>query len=389
MPEETLGAAALAFAELEQLAPPPDPARAEADEAREIAQSRLFDAPFYLARHADVAEDGVDPLLHFCRFGWRENRDPNAWFDCAFYLETYADVRSSGLNPLLHYIRHGEREGRPPHRLFEPGWYRTAYALDPAQSPLRHFLDHRTEFRSAPSPALQSLLFDPALARLAACRVDAFRHYLDQFGGSDAPPAPDHAIVRDSDLLDLNYYLINGADVHRADLDPVAHFCAYGWRELRNPNIYFNTRWYIATNEDVRRTEINPLVHYIVTGETKGRRPVVYFDPTWYRAAYGLNADESPLAHYLRHRRSQRFSPIEAFDVAYYLERYRDLVGPNRDPFAHFLQTGTFRDLDPSKDFDSAAYRRAHLGRPSRHFRERMHPERDNPLVHALHAAYR
>ena len=48
--------------------------------------------------------------------------------------------------------------------------------------------------------------------------------------------------------IDPNYYLINGSDVHEAQLDPAEHFCRYGWREGRKPNIYFDTRWYQQTN---------------------------------------------------------------------------------------------------------------------------------------------
>ena len=60
-------------------------------------------------------------------------------------------------------------------------------------------------------------------------------------------------------------------------------------------------------------------------------------------------------------------------------------VAGNRDPFAHFLQAGTYRDIDPSPAFNAAAYRKRHLGRPSRQFPPvLMHPDRDNPLVHLL-----
>ena len=95
------------------------------------------------------------------------------------------------------------------------------------------------------------------------------------------------------------------------------------------------------------------------------------------------------LAHFLTHRRSQAFSPTPLFDVAWYVEQHADEVAGNRDPFAHFLQAGTYRDIDPSPSFSAAEYRRRHLGRPSRQFRQLMHPDRDNPLVHHLRAEYR
>ena len=44
--------------------------------------------------------------------------------------------------------------------------------------------------------------------------------------------------------------------------------------------------------------------------------------------------------------------------MGFYLGRHRAL-GPNRDPFAHFLLNGAVGDHDPSIAFDSAAYRAA------------------------------
>jgi hypothetical protein len=172
-------------------------------------------------------------------------------------------------------------------------------------------------------------------------------------------------------------------------LDPVDHFCRYGWREGRKPNIYFDTQWYMLTNPDVARLKINPLVHYVVAGEAEGRRPVPYFDPLWYRETYAIPASQFALAHFLTHRRGQKFSPNPAFDIAWYVAQHAEELGTNRDPFAHFLQVGTYRDIDPSPTFDAAAYRKRHIGRPSRQFRHLMHPDRDNPLVHSLRSAYR
>ena len=57
---------------------------------------------------------GLEPLLHFYRYGWREGRKPNRYFDPAWYLQRNPDVRVAGMNPLLHYVRHGDREGRRP-----------------------------------------------------------------------------------------------------------------------------------------------------------------------------------------------------------------------------------------------------------------------------------
>ena len=86
-------------------------------------------------------------------------------------------------------------------------------------------------------------------------------------------------------------------------------------------------------------------------GEMAGRRPVPYFDPLWYRETYVIPPGQGALAHFLTHRRSQAFSPTPLFDVGWYVEQHPGELAGNRDPFAHFLQAGTYRDIDPSPAF--------------------------------------
>ena len=85
-------------------------------------------------------------------------------------------------------------------------------------------------------------------------------------------PFPDPGIVAASGLIDPNYYLINGADVHEARLDPAEHFCRYGWRESRKPNIYFDTRWYLQTNPQVDAVE-DQSGGALYSGRRDGRPP--------------------------------------------------------------------------------------------------------------------
>ena len=72
----------------------------------------MFDTSYYLAQNPDVRAAGVDPLLHFEQFGWKEGRDSSAGFSTTKYLAAYADVRAAGLDPLLHYVQYGQAEGR-------------------------------------------------------------------------------------------------------------------------------------------------------------------------------------------------------------------------------------------------------------------------------------
>lgn len=358
-------------------------------EAAELATSGLFDPAWYLSLYPDVGDAGLDPAMHFARFGWQEGRLPNPYFDSAWYLETNPDVVAAGMNPLLHYLRHGDLEGRRPIGHFDPNWYRTAYDLAADRLALRHFLPRRGTGRFAPCAALYAVPFLRPWNDCAAHGEDPYRVYLDDMVHAQLDALPDLPLLDASGLVDANYYLANGGDVHEAGLDPVLHFCRFGWQEKRKPNIYFDTSWYLATNPRVVRLGLNPLVHYVCEGETENRRPVPYFDPAWYRATYDVPPEKNALAHYLAHRHSQAFSPTPLFDVDWYVARNAHELGPRRDPFAHFLQASTRADVDPSPKFDAAEYRRQHLGGASTAFRTLPHAETDNPLINRLLAEYR
>ncbi|WP_372529365.1 glycosyltransferase [Parvularcula marina] len=85
--------------------------------ARIIRQSECFDADWYGRQYQDIGSSGIDPALHYLRYGWLEGRQPGPNFDSNQYLRDHDDVASSGMNPLLHYLQHGEKEGRIFHPL--------------------------------------------------------------------------------------------------------------------------------------------------------------------------------------------------------------------------------------------------------------------------------
>jgi GT2 family glycosyltransferase/glycosyltransferase involved in cell wall biosynthesis len=78
-----------------------------------LARSPLFDPEWYLARNADVARSGANPILHYLIHGAAEGRAPGPHFDARAYLEANPDVAASGANPLVRHLRDGTRERRP------------------------------------------------------------------------------------------------------------------------------------------------------------------------------------------------------------------------------------------------------------------------------------
>ena len=78
-------------------------------------------------------------------------------------------------------------------------------------------------------------------------------------------------IVRKSPLFDAKWYLEQNPDVKNKKMGAVKHYVKYGWKEGRNPSIYFNTNDYLKANSDVKNIGMNPLVHYEMFGKYEGR----------------------------------------------------------------------------------------------------------------------
>ncbi|MFD1824939.1 rhamnan synthesis F family protein [Mumia zhuanghuii] len=72
-----------------------------------VAASGIFDADFYAATYPKVAERVADLVLHFCRYGWREVKQPSATFDLWHYWYAHLDPARDELNPLIHYLLMG------------------------------------------------------------------------------------------------------------------------------------------------------------------------------------------------------------------------------------------------------------------------------------------
>jgi hypothetical protein len=88
-----------------------------------------------------------------------------------------------------------------------------------------------------------------------------------------------------SGLFDREWYLTKYPDVAEAAIDPAIHYLKYGWREGRDPSLYFSTSGYLNLNRDVAITNANPLVHFLEYGRSEGRSgyalaPIIYAQTT-------------------------------------------------------------------------------------------------------------
>lgn len=74
-----------------------------------IRKSKYFDENYYLSENPEVKGD---PCSHYYYYGWKEGKSPSFAFSNDFYLKNYKDVGDGGVNPLLHYLKFGKAENR-------------------------------------------------------------------------------------------------------------------------------------------------------------------------------------------------------------------------------------------------------------------------------------
>lgn len=148
-------------------------------------------------------------------------------------------------------------------------------------------------------------------------------------------------VVEQSGLFDGEWYLAAYPDVKRGLCAPVSdealsHYCAYGWKEYRRPNFYFDPQWYCTNYPQMHTAGRNPLYDYVTCGEKEGAWPSPLFNADWYRAQHGLPVEESPLRHYLTRRTTGLVSPLPDFDVEKYCQSHPEVLSMREDPFENY-----------------------------------------------------
>jgi GT2 family glycosyltransferase/glycosyltransferase involved in cell wall biosynthesis len=184
----------------------------------EHAIRHYFDQDFYKDAYPEVLGQGLSPIQHFIRIGWREGLDPNPLFSTRRYLKNNPDVARSGDNPLLHYVRHGRKEGR----------------------------------LTGASDAMKAARISASGAKMSETEL---RHI-------------ELSIEAD---FDEKFYREAYPDAVAEEDSALRHYILRGWREGLDPNPLFSTRQYLARNPDVATLGSNPLLHYVESGRKEGR----------------------------------------------------------------------------------------------------------------------
>lgn len=187
--------------------------RVDAHQLAVVASSPYFSRAYYLQQYQDVAEAGVDPVIHFLDFGAHEDRNPSSQFDTAYYRQLHPLITETGANPLLHFLGHVGAHAGPVVPRSKPREHPApSFAKDnepPAESPVSK-LPGRTP------PAKLALVIDYLRALGDDDLVCAMERIEAQVV---APRAKQHFKVRGwADLKKLSKIYLNTAQDHVAVL---------------------------------------------------------------------------------------------------------------------------------------------------------------------------
>ncbi|HEY5846099.1 MAG TPA: hypothetical protein VIT42_04825, partial [Microlunatus sp.] len=145
--------------------------------------------------------------------------------------------------------------------------------------------------------------------------VDPIEHYVSKGAALDLDP---------SSMFETAYYRRMNRSTRR--VNPLAHYCEVGWKELRNPSPRFNTWWYWSKHLDPAVDDTPPLAHYQAVGRFEG-----------------LSTCPDPLP-------SRSFGPGQRFDVGRSVRRVCLFAGYDRDGIVDDYVVDYVRELSRFAD---------------------------------------
>ena len=233
-----------------------------------VLESAVFDQDFYLKTYPDIAQAGVNPLLHYLESGRFEKRKASATFDPAAYLEANPEVANSGIEPFLHDVLIGRAAGAPRSRVEV-----TCRNLDwtTRRQPVRR------DYRRA------------TLRRFAVGRIRS------------------------------RFYLKTYPDIAQAGVNPLLHYLESGRFEKRKASATFDPAAYLEANPEVANSGIEPFLHYVLIGRAAGA-PRSRVEVTFRKL--GLDYEATARAAGLSQGDFETILLSGVFDQDFYLKTY-------------------------------------------------------------------
>ena len=374
----------------------------ETGEAQGLYPHPLFDPKLYRAFNMNADEGDENAFAHYLAGKWRGKGMTTPVFDSEWYLGNYSDVKSAGVNPLVHYDRWGSDEerqtcswlsvfgdagqfGGPP-----PGHDQAAHFLqtrlrgwripevkdeDGVLSHLEHLVEARNQLAS--SPLFDSSFYLEQLSESERSEVaDPVWHYLIIGDTKDISPHP---------LFSPNLYRKYNMLPSESALNTLYHYLSKLWRGRGITSVLFDSTSYAELYPDVAEEGMEPLRHYVEWGWRERRsNKTRWFDWNEYRdpgderavdvVSWARQLLESELRgipipdvddedDFIAQLESlfglrSRIKASGVFDSEFYRSQMRLLAeDESSDPLWHFIQRGDRENVMPHPLFSPAFYR--------------------------------
>lgn len=183
-----------------------------------IFNSCLFDEEWYIKKYFDDFDINFDPIYHFLIEGVYKRFNPNQFFDVEYYLLENDDVKKNGMNPLIHYIKFGKNENRSISSNFNPE------SLSLEEKLFYESDIYNLEFEKGIKKIHELNLFDHEwylnqYNDVKLSNVNPLIHYLKIGVNENKNPSP---------TFDTHFYLLTNPAVREKNLNPLIHYANEG-----------------------------------------------------------------------------------------------------------------------------------------------------------------
>lgn len=241
-----------------------------------IENSKYFNKEWYCTQY-NIPSD-ISPAKHYLEIGWKNGWDPSPYFSTASYLKINSDV--TDVNPLLHYEKFGIKENRniglnPDVKIldsiyFDEKWYGNQYQIDIKESSYWHYMNIGYKLFYDPSPYFSTKGYLFLHSDVAITLQNPLYHY-EKYGKRELPARKIYTKEVFDNFLKQHIKMIQESE-------------------------FFDEKWYRETyNID---KQIDASIHYLVIGSRLQYNPSLYFSELMYKRYYHLSNMESSLLHF-------------------------------------------------------------------------------------------
>ena len=240
-----------------------------------VDNSDLFDVDHYNNKYSKKYSYKA-AIRHFCTKGLALSYEPNLEFDAIWYKEEYADVKDNGVYPFIHFILYGRYEDRFQNSKEKNDYLQLSmneeFNIDDYLALNQDLPQNSTEFDSV-FHYVRYGKKEGRIFKLSKVNIELPNEISteDEVVLDTLPRSEDENIIIESGLFDIDFYIGSYPDIKASDIDPLHHYCNYGWLENRNPNESFSTNYYRKKYPDIDQAGINPFAHWIKHGRNEGR----------------------------------------------------------------------------------------------------------------------